>query len=122
MHRDMDLIRKMLIVVADHKHGFAPDPLIVEGYSEEQIGYHAFLMIDAGLALGVDACTRGDESPMWTVQALTWDGHEFLDAAREPGRWAQAKALIDKVGGASLTIWTSVLTEIVKSNLGVDGG
>ena len=33
--------------------------------------------------------------------------------------WDQAKEVVARLGGASLSIWTSVLTQIVKQNLGV---
>ena len=37
MKRDMDLVRKILMVCADHEHGYAPRGLVIEGYSEEGI-------------------------------------------------------------------------------------
>ena len=40
MKRDMDLVRKILMVCADHEHGHAPRNLMIEGYSDEQIGHH----------------------------------------------------------------------------------
>ena len=50
MRRDFDLIRKMVLTIEDSSTGWAPPKMEFEGYTETEIGYHAFLMIDAGLA------------------------------------------------------------------------
>ena len=42
-------------------------------------------------------------SDMWeqsTNGRLTWQGHEFLDAARNEDRWNQAKKTISEKGGS----------------------
>ena len=119
MKRDMDLVRAILLAVEEHDHGFAPDDLEIDGFTEEQIAYHAFIMMEGGLLEGIDMTTRGSESPEAAIRHLTWAGHEFLDAAREPARWNQAKEVIKKVGGATLAVWTAVLTELVKKSVGL---
>jgi hypothetical protein len=119
MKRDMDLVRQILISLEEHTHGWAPQDLQIEGYSAEQIGYHVYLMDQAGLLVGTDVTASDSESPVWEPLYLAWAGHEFLDASRENGRWKQAKELVGKVGGASIAIWTVVLTDLVKQNLGL---
>ena len=42
--------------------------------------YH--LMIEAGLATGTDVSAGGGTSPEAMLQSLTWEGHEFVEAAR----------------------------------------
>ena len=49
MKRDMDLIRAMLLAVEEHPSGFAPK-IELQGYTQEQINYHAYLLGEAGLA------------------------------------------------------------------------
>ena len=115
----MDLDRKILMAVEEHEHGFAPRDVPFDGYSEEQVGYHAYIMIEGGLVEGADVTTRGSDSPEAIITRLTWAGHEFVESAREPSRWQQAKDLIGKVGGASIAVWTAVLTDLVKKNLGI---
>ena len=119
MKRDMDLIREILLAIEESPHGFAPDKIMITGYSDEQIQYHAYLLGEAGLAKVVEITSHGDKSPNAVIQGLTWEGYEFLDSAREKQRWNQAKELIGKVGGASLQIWTMVLADLVKKNLGL---
>jgi hypothetical protein len=115
----MDLIRKILLKIETYEHGFAPPKIEIQGYTQEQIGYHAILLGEAGLAEIVESSCEESESPSAIILRLTWAGHEFLDAARENNIWNQAKDKISKVGGATIPIWTAVLTEIIKKQLGL---
>jgi hypothetical protein len=99
--------------------GFAPDHIEIQGYTQEQIGYHAVLLGEAGLAAVCDVTANDSKSPEALIRRLTWEGHEFLDSARDKQRWNQAKDLINKIGGASIQIWIAILTEIIKKSLGI---
>jgi hypothetical protein len=59
----MDLIRKILFAVEEHEHGFAPREFAIDDYNEEQIGYHCYLIVDAGLADGENLTCNGSDSP-----------------------------------------------------------
>ena len=117
MKRDMDLIRQMLLALEAHPHGFAPDKIEIDGYTQEEIGYHAYLLGQAGLAEVVNITCNESDSPEALVRKLTWAGHEFLDSAREKETWNQAKDLINKIGGATMQIWVAVLTKIIEKKL-----
>jgi hypothetical protein len=119
MKRDMDLVRAILMEVEKHSAGFAPSEMKIDGYTPDQIAYHAHIMGQAGLVNAIDVTHMGSAGPEAMVSSLTWQGHEFLDAAREPTRWAQAKALVAKSGAASMQVWLEVLTDLVKKSLGV---
>lgn len=86
MQRDMDLVRKILMSVADNPSGWASSNLKIEGYTDEEVGYHSLIMIEAGLVAGQDVTIMGS-SPEGLITRLTWQGHEFLEAAQEPTRW-----------------------------------
>lgn len=118
MKRDMDLIRAILLVVESYPSGFAPK-IEIPGYTQEEINYHAFLLGEAGLARVCDMTNHDSTSPEAIITQLTWAGHEFLDSARENQIWNQAKDLINKVGGASIQIWVSLLTVIIQKKLGL---
>ena len=118
MKRDMDLIRKMLLAIEEDPHGFAPK-IEIQGYTREQIGYHAVLLGEAGLAKIIDMTLEESKTPEAIVERLTWAGHEFLDSARENRIWNQAKDKIAKIGGASIQIWLMILTEFIKKELGL---
>ena len=118
MKRDMDLVRKILLALEEYEHGNAPDELNIEGYSEEQIGYHVHLMNKAGLLRAVDITVSGSASPQAIPSGLTWEGHDFLEAAREPSRW-QAALQIAKEKGAALTfeILKTILVDLSRRAL-----
>ncbi|NQU21047.1 MAG: DUF2513 domain-containing protein [Candidatus Nealsonbacteria bacterium] len=119
MKRNMDLVRSILLAIEESKTGYAPRDLRIEGYTEEQIGYHIYIMKEGGLVNGTDVTTMDDNGPTAVATSMTWTGHEFLDAARESERWKEAKSLLDKVGGAALGVWQTVLTKLVLKNLGM---
>jgi len=90
-----------------------------EGYTEEEINYHAFLLGEAGLANVSVITTFGAQSPQGKIVRLTWQGHEFLDASRDNQIWNQTKDKINQIGGATIQIWIVILTEFIKKKLGL---
>lgn len=120
MKRDMDLIRAMLLQVEAHPHGRAPDKIEIAGYTEEQINFHAFLLVEAGLAEGFEVTNSCSNSPEAIINRLTWTGYEFLDSARNDGIWNKAKTtIINKLGGASFVVLTALLTAFTKEQVGL---
>lgn len=101
MKRDMDLVRKILMALEDNPTGYFKDEMTIDGYTEEDVGYHCYLLLQAGLVGGYDINTLGCSSPSAVASHLTWMGHEFLDASRESSRWEKAKGIAGKVGGVS---------------------
>jgi len=82
----MELIRKMVLAVEDGPDGYAPDDLRINGYTAEQLAYHAHLLVEAGLAKGAITTHMGSSGPTAQITTLTWEGHDFAAAARdEPG-------------------------------------
>jgi hypothetical protein len=113
MKLDMDLVRKILITLEEHPHGFYNQFIKIEGYSEEQIGYHVTLMEEAGLLLVIDATHMGSESPEAMPNRLTWQGHQFLNACRDEGRWTKAKDIFRQAGGVSFDVAKEILTQLM---------
>ena len=97
MKRDFDLFRKILLFVENAPSGFAPT-IVLDGYSGAEIGYHAHLLIEAGLARGVDVTDLGSTAPESLITNLTWAGHEFAELARDQSRWEQAMSLLRAEG------------------------
>jgi len=120
MKRDMELIRKMVLAVEDAPTGYAPDDLDIEGYTDEQIAYHAHLMVQAGLAAGMDTTHLGSCNPSAQLTSLTWDGHEFAADARDETTWKKAMTIVQEKGGAvSLDVIKALLSHLVKAGLGL---
>ena len=120
MKRDLELIRKLVLAAEASPTGYVKDDLEIEGYTPEEIGYHVYLLADAGLAKGIDATTLGCTSPNWRILHLTSTGHDFADAARDEGTWRKATGLVkDKAGGVTLDVMKQVLISVIKNALGL---
>ncbi len=88
MKRDWNLIRKLVLAVEDAP-GSWTTKLSAEGYSRSEMGYHAHLVTEAGLANGSDM-TTSESGPQGFVISLTWAGHDFADSIRDDDRWSKA--------------------------------
>lgn len=111
MKRDMDLARQILLEIEKLPHGydvlFQPE---IEGRSSAEVSYHIMLLTQAGYV-------EGEEAPDgWHAKTLTWQGHEFLEAARDDSRWNKAKALVLEKGGAiTFEILRQLLLDLMKT-------
>ena len=121
MKRDMNLVREVLLALESESSGFAQEHLQVEGYNNEQIGYHTLLLLDAGFVEGQRITTYDSDSPSAIVTRITWAGHEFLDAARDKGRWNEALRIVQEKGGGAVTVGvlTQMLSALAKQAVGL---
>lgn len=120
MKRNLDLIRKLVLAVEDLPTGTVLRNIKIDGYSAEEIGYHSYLVVDAGLAKGNDVQALNDKSPNWQILHLTSEGHDFADAARNETIWNKAKGIVaEKAGGATLDVMKQVLIGVIKHTLGL---
>lgn len=120
MKRDMDLIRKIVLAVEDRPPGSAVDQIQIDGYTEQQIGYHSYLVVDSGLAQGIDTQSLADVLPSWLILHLTSAGHDFADAARNETTWNKAKDMVNKnAGSATIDIVKETLVAVIKGAIGL---
>jgi hypothetical protein len=77
------------------------------------------LIVDAGFAHGQDISVMG-RSPEGFISRLTWEGHEFLDAAQDESRWKKAMGLVaEKAGSVTTDVLKELLVQMMKSTLGL---
>lgn len=116
MKRDMDLARQILFALEERDSVEGWVQIEIEGIAPEVISYHVWLLHDAGLIEAMDASTMDGHE--WFPVSLNWDGHEFLDSARDDTRWSKTKKLvIDKTGGLSFEALKFALIEGIKAAL-----
>ena len=93
MKRDIDLVREILLKLEDgsaQQRQWLNDGSI-EGYSNVEVWHHVKIMREAGL---VEATRLGICGViMWIPTDLTWKGHDFLEAARNPSQWERVKQI-----------------------------
>lgn len=113
MKRDMDLVRRIAIAVADSEQ--AP-VRAVEGIDRATFAMHAQWMEEAGLLraalLPKDSLQPAVSALIWR---LTWAGCDFADAVRSDTLWAKAKEVVLKPSAS----WTfGVLLDWLKDRIG----
>lgn len=120
MKRDMNLVREILLWTESQEHGYVKGNPSLEGYSEEEIGYHVYLMSQAGLVNAADTTSMGDESPNAILLGISWLGHEFLDAAKDDTIWSKAKNTILKpTAGVAFDVLLEWLKAEAKKKIGL---
>ena len=83
MKRDMKLCKEILVQTENHfSQRGEPVSIQVEGYSDDEIGYHIYLLAQAGMIEVLDF-TSMVNAWSWRAQSLTWAGHDFLDSIRD---------------------------------------
>jgi hypothetical protein len=102
MKRDLDVIRSLLMKAESANGHFACE-------TEEEI-YNAVLLQDAGFIEGRFAPPTVPK--MAVILRMTWQGHDFLDAARSETIWNKAKDKFVKPGIS----WTfSIVFDFLKA-------
>jgi hypothetical protein len=99
MKLDLDLLRTILLEAEDS--GQSPISA-TEARASDEVGYHAHLLIEAGLARGVDVTNMSSTAQQGLITGLTWAGHEFAELARDNTKWEATMAAV-KAAGRPLT-------------------
>lgn len=123
MKRDMDLIRSLAMWLEGSDEWQQakdfPHDLGLPDYSEQQLDEHLLLMQEAGLIDGI-VTRMANGKPIWMALRLTWNGHEFLAAARDEAIWKQATSKVSsKVGTVTLDVLTRLLSDLAARALGL---
>jgi predicted transcriptional regulator len=113
MKRDMDLCREILRRMEEYPGAELPDRIEIDGKSVEEVSYHVMLLDEAGFIEAIDASSMGGID--YIPQRLTWEGHEFIEAARDDSLWKKAKdTTLSKAGGLTLDVLKAVLIDLAK--------
>ncbi len=115
MKRDMDLIRKILFEIEKWPLNGGGSNLEIQEYSTEEVTYHVMLLVEAGLIKAYDVSSMS--GPAFIPERLTWQGHEFLDAARDDNRWNKAKDAMGKAGGFVFEVAKALLISYLSNQV-----
>ncbi len=95
MKRDWDLIREMLTKVESmscYDNNLSIAAFKIDSYEERYLASeHMKLLIDKGFVYGAMHPIAGREPKGFSVNGLTWEGHEFLDSIRSDTVWNKTK-------------------------------
>ena len=124
MQRDIELVRSLLLAVEASVRASEAQLLSVVGDDDlakasfeqledaaEKLECHlSMLTEEAKFLTGICVSTYGGKH--WVDLELTWQGHEFLDAVRDPEVWGRAKDGAEAAGN-----WTiGFLAESAKAH------
>ena len=113
MKRNMDLIRQLLLGIESEtstQHEFN-----IEGVDDLEKWYNVDLLVEANFIRGVAVRWAADGTGSYItfkgLVALTWHGHDFLNAVRDDTVWFEAK---EKVHADGLDM-QSLTFDVIKS-------
>lgn len=95
-------MRQLALAVDDTPIGTVQRQPSVNGYSADEVGYHVHLLVEAGLARGIDVRNMSHTHPHALISGLTMAGHEFAELARDEKRWDGAMAEARSTGAITL--------------------
>lgn len=106
MKRDMDLIREILLDLEKQENRHTFRTIEAKGkFSKEEVFHHYCILKEAGFINGKPYA----EIPF--AATLTWEGHNFLDDARNDTVWKKTKDFIKEKGD---TASFQVVVELLK--------
>lgn len=114
MRRDMDLIRRIALEVADMEFGHDLVHMRDEGVDDATFSMHVVWMKEAGLISATVQEFLEAKPPKVRVHRLTWAGCEFVDAIRDDTLWQKAKMNVLKPG---MSFTFDVLKEWLKTEI-----
>jgi Hypothetical protein (DUF2513) len=125
MKRDMNLIREFMLKLEDSDYVLIlPQDLRIAGFTDNEIQYHGYLLVNAGFAEGklIEVNDGRGESFLGarTLSSLTWEGQEFLSSIKNDSVWLKTMEFIKEKGGsAPFTTVALVASSILKSHFGL---
>ncbi|NMM98126.1 DUF2513 domain-containing protein [Bifidobacterium olomucense] len=112
MRRDMDFVRHILQVCEESDNPVNASVFVDNEHPLKLVLHHYRIMAQADL---VDAAFNGTwngGTMRATINELTWQGHEFLDATRSDTLWTKTK---QKVGATLGTVSFATLSHLAET-------
>lgn len=120
MKRDLDLIKLILLEyekLPPPPHGIME--IKIPNYSSEEVIYHQKLLMDDNFIIGTSQIYLGGTQDFFP-ERMTNKGHDFLEKMKNEYAWNKTKAtIVEKGGGFALDIINSLITAIIKAQLGL---
>ena len=122
--RNMDMIRNTLLEIEGGRRMFCtlpkshaaamamPEEDALDDHLAQVLEYHLSLVENAGF---VEFQKRSGS--IWSVEGLTWQGHEFLDNIRAQDIWDKTKEQADNLGGFSMQVVGELAKGFVKTKI-----
>ncbi|UVI32065.1 DUF2513 domain-containing protein [Paenibacillus spongiae] len=111
MKRDMELIIRLAKIIEDRTTDESGLELHIDDVDDALVQYNLGLMRQAGFIKAIDASSSDGEE--YLPLSLTWDGHDFLDAARNEVVVSRAKEIAKKQGVELFNLPIQVIKDVL---------
>src|SRR5690349_5645556 len=114
MRRDPHLVRALLLHFESKPDDQVDSKPQIGLYTDLEIGYHMILLHEAGyLRCEIERTKSSNRVIKVHPFSLTWQGHDFLDAARNDKVWKKALSLGQKkLGSLPFDVLNSLLLKL----------
>jgi len=123
MRIDFDVVRQILITLEAMPANQQPQLFSLSGVDENIALEHLEIMSKRGLVVASLGTVATGPRRIYTayVTGLTWEGHEFLENARNEEVWSKTKEIVKEKGGSvSFEIFTGLMTAVAMKLFGVE--
>lgn len=119
MKRDFNLIRSILLDVEKKLPEEALSKFTYEDYEKTIVAEHVRLLIEAEYLEGAVA-KKGHQCRSFIIYRLTWEGHNFLDNAKNETIWKKVMAdAEDKGMSLSMSVLNRLLGKAAEKYMGL---
>lgn len=119
MKRDFNVIRQIMMEIEKCGDSTGLGELEIPDLDTATITYHLRLLYQAGLVQGIDVSNHSTPFNLLNMN-LTWEGHDFLDSARNNTLWKKVQKKIgDTVGSVSIEVLKSLLVRESMQQVGL---
>ena len=116
MKRNLELIRCILATTAEADSYYSAQRLRESGYSDHEILYHLYLLVNEGLIDANDVGEYRQGGLKGTILGLTWRGQDYYEAMEDDRVWDKTISTIEKsVGSVSFGVLKQALEAVALS-------
>ncbi|MBO1064740.1 DUF2513 domain-containing protein [Anabaena sp. 54] len=120
MKRDWNLVRQILLQTESSPPGVYIQSFTCEGFDRATIIEHIEIMIESKLLDGVVYKTSMVGCASFVVYKITWEGHNFLEDARNDTIWKKVMAEAkDRGTSTSFVVINGLLTKAAQKFAGL---
>lgn len=88
------------------------EDLQIKGVPALAVTYHLGLLVDAGFVDGKVTASGG-----FTMNGITWAGHDFLDSVRDEEIWRRTKAGFAHAGGFTMDLVKALAKGLIQKKV-----
>ena len=121
MKRDLDLCRELMLEFEAAPPGTFIQSVDLKNREEcdsATVFAHIDLLIGAGYLVGKAVVDPNQTHSAFFVTKITWEGHDFIDCARNDTVWSKTKDRLKQAGAWTFSLALEILKDEAKKQFG----